>query len=111
MKSKLATVVTGAMLMLTTNTLPSLAQKTPKSSVTNNAQKLGIIIKRTEKTKKSGSLITETKQEIWQPLRVCKKQMVVYNQKPKKSFEVKICRPNSTGFYRINYNLKYRLKL
>ena len=90
MKSKLATVVTGAMLMLTTNILPSYALNTHKHSVTNNnptdqlANNQKLITQRRRIRHRRGRWITQNET-------VCDIKWV-YNQQQRTWARVRLCR-------------------
>lgn len=90
MKNKLATIVTGAMLLLTTNSLASYAIETPEHSITHNATNQAI---KNEEflTFRKGCRRRRRGRWITRRVVVCSKKRV-YNSKQKKWVVVRICR-------------------
>ena len=90
MKNKLAVIVTGAMLLLTTNSLASYALETPEHSITHTA---------TNQTIKNEELLSSQRGSrrrrrgrwITRRVTVCSRKRV-YNSKQKKWVVVRICR-------------------
>ncbi len=90
MKNKLAAIVTGAMLLLTTNSLASYALETPEDSITHTATNQAI---KNEEPLSSQKGCRRRRRGRWITRRVvvCSKKRV-YNSKQKKCAVVRICR-------------------
>ena len=90
MKNKLAAIITGAMLLLTTNSLASYALNTREQSITNTSTNPTakneeiLIARRRWRRRRRGRWITRR-------VVVCGKKRV-YNSKQKKWAVVRICR-------------------
>ena len=90
MKNKLAVIVTGAMLLLTTNSLASYALETPEHSITHTA---------TNQTIKNEELLSSQRGSrrrrrgrwITRRVTVCSRKRV-YNNRLRRWTKVRICR-------------------
>ena len=93
MRNKLATVLTGAMLVLTTNALPSSALNTTESSVTNTAAKLENPINQTQTTKNSELLLAQrSRRRGWRTRQYKCRRKRVYSPRRRRVIRVKECR-------------------
>lgn len=102
MKNKLATILTGAMLIFTTNSSPSYAFNNPKYSIINAAEKSEVT---TIYTAENKELIIARKR--WRRRRRRRRQVVcttrwVYNRRYRRRVKVRICRRISR---RVHYPL------
>ena len=96
MKNKLTAILTGAMLILTTNSLPSFALSSSEYSVNNTATN--------QTPKNEENLIAQTRRRrrrgrwITRRVVVCNRRRV-YNNRQRKWAVVRICRPVSRRIY------------
>ena len=93
MKNRLATILTSAMLLLTTNSLPSYALNTHENSITNTATN--------QLLKNEETLISRRR---WRRRRRRRRKIVcrtrrVYNQQQRKWARVRICRRVRRRFF------------